>query len=56
MIAVLLRAAAPPRALRGRQIDLLRQLVVGQPAILLQQAEQFAIKIIQMHGMIPFSF
>ena len=37
----------PAQAGRGRQVDALRQLQVGQPAVRLQQAEDRAVAVIE---------
>src|SRR5690606_5574656 len=47
---LLLQPHAPTRALRGREVDALGELVVRQPRILLQMGEQLAVEVVYMHG------
>jgi len=40
----LLQPHPPPRALRGRQADEVGQLLVGQPAVVLQRGQHFEVE------------
>jgi hypothetical protein len=41
---LLFQPHSPPRALRGRQPDQVGELLVGQPAIVLQRGEHFDVE------------
>ena len=41
---LLLQPHPPPRALRGRQADEIGQLLVGQPAVVLQRGQHFEVE------------
>jgi hypothetical protein len=49
--ARILERRSAPRALRGRQADPLGEFVVGQPAIVLQCAQQLDVEVI--HARFP---